>query len=310
MRNENEIGPLRGLKYFYIGNEQMERLNIKEIQGICLGILNHVDAFCRANKIQYFLDSGTLIGAARNKGFVPWDDDIDIVMPRPDYARFLREFIDSEGYKLFAPSRGNSFLPYARVCEMSRTYLVSKSRWTQDKPGIGIDILPLDGAPDTIEEFDELSATYVRLRNRLWRYRSIISPRSFECRNTLEIAKTLAHTCRRCLFKRYFDSQIKTTLNNILALQEKYDYNKSCMCYYIGVNYGRRKYWCKEWFDAAIEMEFCGKCFSVPKGYAERLTAEYGDWRTPPAESERNNHANIQEVYWRRVGAHKCNKGR
>ena len=299
MRNENEIGPLRGLKYFYIGNEQMERLNVKEIQRVSLDILNHVDAFCRANKIQYFLDSGTLIGAARNKGFVPWDDDIDIVMPRPDYARFQREFIDSVEYKLFSPSRGNSFLPYVRVCEMTRTYLVSKSKWTQDKPGLGIDIFPLDGAPDSIEQFDKLTLNYVQQRNNLWRLRAAISPRKLTCCHFIEIAKAAIHTCRRCLFKWYFDRQIVAALNSILKLQEKYDYNKSSACYYIGVNYGRRKYWRKEWFDESIEMEFCGRQYPVPKGYAKRLTAEYGDWRTPSAKSDRNNHATIQEAYWR-----------
>lgn len=277
----------------------MERLNIKEIQGICLRILNHVDAFCRANKIQYFLDSGTLIGAARNKGFVPWDDDIDIVMPRSDYERFQKEFIDSAEYKLFAPSRGNSLLPYVRVCEMARTYLVSKSKWTENVTGVGIDVFPLDGAPDSVEEFDKLSLNYVQLRNRLWRLRASISPRSFANRHFLEATKVAIHTCRRFLFKGYFYRQIETTLNSILKLQEQFDYNDSSMCYYIGVNHGRKKYWRKEWFAESIEMEFCGKQYPVPQGYSERLSAEYGDWRTPPAKSDRINHAAIHEVYWR-----------
>ena len=77
----------------------MTEMTIEEIQKVSLEILRHIDSFCREHNIQYFLDSGTLIGAARHKGFIPWDDDMDIRMPRPDYERFISEFVD-ENFKI------------------------------------------------------------------------------------------------------------------------------------------------------------------------------------------------------------------
>jgi len=277
----------------------MQNLDIKDIQEVSLDILKRVDSFCKSNGIRYFLDSGTLLGAARSKGFIPWDDDIDLVMPRPDYSKFEKEFIDSAEYKLFAPSKGNCLLPYARVCDINRTYSKSRAMWTKEKPGVGIDIFPLDGAPDTVEEFDELSDEFVLLRNDLWRLRYAITPRPLTICHPIEVLKEVAHACRRRILGASINRDIEITLCSLLKLQARYDYTQSSMCYYIGVNSGRRKYWRKEWFEEELKLEFCGGVYPAPKGYDERLTAEYGDWQMPPPDSCKQDHVNIQTVYWR-----------
>ena len=73
----------------------MKAISQEEIRSIQIAILNSVDAFCRKNNLKYSLAYGTLIGAVRHKGFIPWDDDIDIIMPRPDYDRFVAKYKDS-----------------------------------------------------------------------------------------------------------------------------------------------------------------------------------------------------------------------
>ena len=80
----------------------MREMTLEEIQQVSLEILKDVHRFCVENDIKYSLCYGTLLGAIRHNGFIPWDDDIDIMMPRPEYDRFIRLYQSEKGYKLFA----------------------------------------------------------------------------------------------------------------------------------------------------------------------------------------------------------------
>ena len=279
----------------------MKKMEIREIQAVTLEILRNIDKFCRERGIRYFLDSGTLLGAARHGGFIPWDDDADLVMPRPDYERFISEYVDSDEYRLYSPSRQNCFLPYSRLCEMKRTYFKQVSIWTREEPGVGIDIIPLDGAPDSVEEYDKLSEKIVKLRNRVWGLRSIISKRAgFHFRRTLwGFAKDCVHFLVRKIRELNPEFFIRRNLLKFRQLRLKYPYDISNNCFYIVVNYGRRKYWRKEWFADVAYLDFCGEKYPVPIGWEMRLRTEYGDWKTPPPESERVGHESCQTMWWR-----------
>lgn len=135
----------------------MTRMTTEEVQRVSLDVLRHIDEFCKAKDITYFLDAGTLIGAMRHGGFIPWDDDADVLMPRQDYDRFIREYTDGDNYRLYDPSKGNSYLPYARLCEMSKTFFGQHLPWTKESPGVGVDVFPLDGAPASKEQYDDVA---------------------------------------------------------------------------------------------------------------------------------------------------------
>ena len=86
----------------------MKLLSIEEVKKVELNLLLDFDKYCKQNNLRYYLCYGTLIGAVRHKGFIPWDDDIDVIMPREDYEKLMALHGEGEGrYRLFSSSIGN-----------------------------------------------------------------------------------------------------------------------------------------------------------------------------------------------------------
>ena len=126
-------------------------MTLQDMHAFCLEMAKEVHEFCAANGIRYSLAYGSLIGAVRHKGFIPWDDDIDIIMPRPDYDRFCRTYT-SEKYKLATPS--NAYIAYARVYDNERTFCRTLGRWLKnEREGAFIDIFPMDAVSEDKEAF-------------------------------------------------------------------------------------------------------------------------------------------------------------
>ena len=133
----------------------MSKINydLETVHKIELGILEYLDKICKENNLVYYLGFGTLLGAIRHNGFIPWDDDIDIQMPRPDYEKLLQIFekkSDQSRYQLAThKNTKNYFLPFAKLYD-SFTYLLEK-RHLNYHIGIFIDIFPMDGVSPNIE---------------------------------------------------------------------------------------------------------------------------------------------------------------
>ena len=131
----------------------MKEMTLQDVQKVSFDILKDVHSFCELHQIRYSLAYGTLIGAVRHKGFIPWDDDVDIVIPRPDFERFCQEYKSSLGYELYTPEDSYNFLPYARVCDNEHTIVKTNRPWSTEPTGIWIDIFPLDGLPSDETDF-------------------------------------------------------------------------------------------------------------------------------------------------------------
>lgn len=123
--------------------EQKNKLTIEEIKKISLDILVDIDKFCNENNITYFLACGTLLGSIKYKDYIPWDDDIDVMMPRPDYERFIEEYHNSD-YKVLKPEVGMFF--YAKVYDDKTVEYEKGYDYNKYNPiGVSVDIFPLDG---------------------------------------------------------------------------------------------------------------------------------------------------------------------
>lgn len=120
-------------------------ISLSEMQNLEFEIMKAIHEFCCENAIRYSLAYGTLLGAVRHHGFIPWDDDMDIIMPRPDYDKFITSFTSSR-YKVVSLSDEGYLYPYAKVYDCT-TFLHEELRFTYQNMGVFVDIFPVDGLP-------------------------------------------------------------------------------------------------------------------------------------------------------------------
>ena len=130
----------------------MQELTLQEIQRYSLEVLLHVHQFCVSHDIPYTLAYGSLIGAVRHRGFIPWDDDIDIIMTRDNFDRFLKEYRSVKDFLLVSPNDKKSYLAFARVCDMKNTRIVTRLPWSKYETGVWVDIFPMDSISDNEQE--------------------------------------------------------------------------------------------------------------------------------------------------------------
>ena len=126
--------------------------DINQLRGIQIGILDDVHRFCEAHGLTYFLSSGTLIGAVRHKGYIPWDDDIDIYMPRNDYEQFLQTYCDETGhYRVINPqTEPHYYYTFAKVVDLHTLMVEKETEGYQI--GVYMDIFPVDYVSDDPKE--------------------------------------------------------------------------------------------------------------------------------------------------------------
>ena len=131
----------------------MEKITSERLKQIQLSILDDIHSFCTENGLNYSLCGGTLLGAVRHKGYIPWDDDIDLMMPREDYERFIRTYTSDENYLLDLRESDVTVELCVKVCRKN-TSLVDKTL-KRNLWGVNVDIFPIDGAPDNFAPFCE-----------------------------------------------------------------------------------------------------------------------------------------------------------
>lgn len=268
-------------------NEHFERITETESKNIMLEILQNIDSFCRNNDIKYFLAYGTLIGAVRHKGYIPWDDDIDIQMLRQDYNKFISMYSDSRYILITPENENNYYLPFAKVYD-NQTLLVENISHSKEI-GVYIDIFPIDDCGSTHEESVNFSKKSNLFRKMLAvKNLQFSSSRAIYKNCILVIAKMLLlFIPRRAIIDR---------------LQKKISCNLTKDISFVGelsqYVYDKRSIWRKEVFRSVIYVEFEGYSFCVPVGYDEYLKTTYGDYMQMPPEEKRISHHSF-DAWWK-----------
>lgn len=254
-------------------------LTLNEIKQIEVGILEYVSSICTKYNLRYFLSYGTLIGAIRHKGFIPWDDDIDIAMPRGDYEQLL-EILQMEEkstrYECLVPLKDEYFYEFAKVIDTTTS--VQEQQTITARCGVWIDIFPLDG----LKKEDKLCHNLLLLYNRL----RAASVNAHFPHKTSGIKTPFEY----CVWKLCRWIGFKPFLKWSISLSKKYNYED---CEFVGFasSYpAHNKYMKKEWFADTVDVEFEGKIFKAPIGYHEYLTTQYGDYMQLPPEDKRISH--------------------
>jgi lipopolysaccharide cholinephosphotransferase len=258
---------------------ERRKLSNEETKNMLISMLKYVDSFCTENSITYYLFYGTLLGAVRHNGFIPWDDDIDIIMPRDSFQKLTELFNGSSSrYRLESIYTNNDYyFPLAKIID-NRTYLRQKGFKEKTKLGLYIDVFILDGMPDDKEEqkrIYELSNVYYK---KCWRTALTFRQEgnSF-IKDCLRYIKRLNEHICGC---KYY-------LKKLDKISKSYDFAKSK--YVCNLNYG--VYYPKEIYEKEM-FTSCRHQFEnidciIPEGYDDILKQIYGDWRKLPPENQR-----------------------
>lgn len=261
----------------------MQYYDIDSIHSVLLGILKYFDAFCRRNGLRYSLSGGTMIGAVRHKGFIPWDDDADIMMPRPDYDKFLQLFNGQSDGRYYALSRESSkdhhyINCYAKV-EDSTTVSVEHGLRGIAKFGLNIDVFPVDGAPEDPAERKRFCDRILHYRRRL-----VLRQRPF---SRLFEGPPLAW------FQAHARS-IQYWLDRIDDIIRTYPFNDSKFTGAVCGLHGTKEVHPREVFDNYTDYQFEDATLMGIKDAHAYLTAIFGDYMQLPPESERGGKHRLQ----------------
>ena len=258
-----------------------EITSIEELQDMELKILEYVHNVCEKQGYRYYLAYGTLIGAIRHKGFIPWDDDIDIVMPRDDYEKLQSYLLKNkdENFEVMTYLNNKNYVyPFMKVID-KRTYLVEEDVRLEQNMGVYIDIFPLDGHEEDKEFRNKMTKLIKKRQLSCYTFKGIVNKNS--------LINTLIRYI--CIFLFYFSSTNRY-IKKIDELAKSRKISESKYIDYIVLKDIKSPNIKREWYNESIDVEFNGRLFKVPKNYHEILTADYGDYMQLPPEEQRVTH--------------------
>jgi lipopolysaccharide cholinephosphotransferase len=269
-------------------------ISIKDIQKVQLEILLEFDRICKKNNIKYQLFAGTLLGAIRHKGFIPWDDDIDVCLLRKDYNRFIslcKLDLDSKYFLQTHETDRNYIMQFAKIRKNNTKFVERGTSKCNIHKGIYIDVFPMDNViPDKFIGKVQQKILYIIGRINLSRVKThcIYAKRPIE-----KYLSFIMHYLLKIVPKSWTD-RLQTRIACMFENQE----TKYITHLTNGASYDRyiRYMVEKNDFENIIKVEFEGYKFPVPKNYHKILTNIFGNYKKLPPVDKRNSHHGIIHI--------------
>lgn len=246
----------------------MKEMNLKEVQQVSLELLKEVHDFCVEKNIKYTLFAGTLIGAIRHHGFIPWDDDLDVLMDRPTYLRFMEIARKSNNFGICTDTYESLWIPRVRA--------VSAVEVRQSEYVPTIDIFIIDHVPD--------SRFYSMVKKMLVLFLQGMIKRRLSLKKGnigLKMVSMISF-----IMGKLVPLSVKFRLYNYICSISNRKETQKCSCYNVEYKYVGREYPAKL-LSELKKVEFENRVVSISAHYDEYLKTLYGDYLTLPKESDR-----------------------
>lgn len=261
-------------------------LSIEEIQKVSFEILRVIKSICDKENLNYGLAFGTLIGAVRHKGYIPWDDDVDIIMPRPDFEKLMKYFdLHAKELQPYEPLNRskNPDYPYTMTRIIDNRYILDVDNEKPCGMGIFVDIYVLDGAGNSIEKARALLEKTKRL------------PSSIFLSTRLKLKNGGTQGLLKNLMKPFFYAYVKLMgreyfVKKLYNIISEYDYEKCSHLACLEWDNTTGSATAKEDIENPVEVEFNGEKFKAAANIDFYLSHAYGDYMTPPPQKYRVYH--------------------
>ena len=257
---------------------------VQKLHSCQLLLAGELKRICDKNNIKYYMIAGTLLGAVRHKGFIPWDDDMDFAIMRKDFSKFISACEkdlgdDFELQDMFSDE--HYALPVAKLLLKGTNFTERNSSKNKSKKGIFIDIFPYDNIPDT----EKQRASHNK--NTYFLKRLFLAKQGYTIAEKGQFIKSLVYFALKVIgvfvskkwLRNRLDKELRRfeneTTKKVAAIGGAYNYSKESVE--------------REWFDEAVLLPFEDLTLSAPKEYIKYLTYFYGDYMTPPPENKRYN---------------------
>lgn len=265
----------------------MKRLTDTEVRETLFSILLYFKKFCEDNHLKFYLSAGTLLGAVRHKGFIPWDDDIDVCMPRQDYEKLVKIFNKEAQfpYRLLSNKLGTLDLPFGKVVDLSTQMSM---KYANEGNYLWIDVFPMDGLPDDAGETK-------RIYDKCAIYRTILGL----CNAKVGQGKTLFRRIVKLFaipFAHLYGKQ--RCLHGIETLAAQYPYETS---HFVGgITWGTsgvKEKMPKKGFEIPVLVKFQGVDFPTFSCWDLYLRNKYNDYmKLPPLNKRETHHLKVWHI--------------